>query len=241
MHSQNCVPHWVSTMTEQHDEIADARITARYREDGSEEPDAAIDARILSAAREAVSPTPGSLRFLRSGLAAAAVVVLSATLVLTLRPPREEPLPVTRAPAGAASVIADTDSAPQPAREAEPAAAERVSAAADELASVTVTAGRMRMTAEEDEVPTPAARKATAQLAESRAPRDAAGAASAQSAKKAETTRRLAEIGQLWESGDHAAALAELEAFAEDNPDYPEEALRDSLPDALIAAWEQAR
>lgn len=72
-------------MTE-HDDNEFDDVREAYRNAGGELPDAALDQRILAAAHRAVEPAPQVPRW-QPGLAVAAVVVLSATLVITMRPP----------------------------------------------------------------------------------------------------------------------------------------------------------
>ncbi|MEL6950174.1 MAG: hypothetical protein AAGM16_08670 [Pseudomonadota bacterium] len=85
-------------MTE-HDDPEFDDVREAYRRDGGELPDAALDQRILAAAQRATEPAAEAPRW-RPGLAVAAVVVLSATLVLTMRPP-ESNESATSAPASA--------------------------------------------------------------------------------------------------------------------------------------------
>ncbi|MEO1118708.1 MAG: hypothetical protein AAFX75_12590 [Pseudomonadota bacterium] len=90
-------------MTEHHDREFD-ELRKAYRRDGGELPDAALDQRVLAAAHRAAKPAPVARRW-RPGLAVAAVVILSATLVLTMRPP-ESTESATAAPASARPEVA---------------------------------------------------------------------------------------------------------------------------------------
>lgn len=127
------------------DEVRDA-----YRRDSDELPDTALDQRILAAAHRAVEPAPQMPNW-RPGFAVAAVVVLSATLVITMRPPEPSAQPETTAIESLAEVTPAADDA---------VVATGVAAESELVDTIVVTGSRVSQDANDDAENRAAAAKA---------------------------------------------------------------------------------
>lgn len=145
-------------MTE-HDDNDFDDVREAYRSAGGELPDAALDQRILAAAHRAVEPAPKMRRW-QPGLAVAAVVVLSATLVLTMRPP-ESGDSATAAPASAQRQSPEADVMAETARARDGDAAMPAAADDSELVdTIIVTGSRVSRNTDIEADEGPAAAKA---------------------------------------------------------------------------------
>lgn len=220
----------MNIMTEENDskghDMDEADVSERYRGASTEQPAEALDARILAAAREAVA-TPDVARPAWRPFAVAAVVLLSATLVITMRPPDDEVM----APETAATMDA-AESPPAPAMPDSSVAPARRAASGTALEEIVVTGNRVA--ADDDAATATVAGKAVAQFAERerRMPGAEADATPADGADAA-----IDAIVAAWDAGDKTEAERLLDLFADTYPGYPKADLGDALPAELLERW----
>lgn len=231
-------------MTE-HDDNDLQALREQYRARSQETPGGAIDARIIAAAHAAVEPQAAPRRW-QPAVAVAAVVVLSATLVLNLRPPSDErPAPRVAADAPTASPVAPAADAEmlreQDRADAITAGAKTTDTAVEDEAlqfeEIVVTGTRLSDTEPETVVQASKA-AAQARTTNNMALRRQVDARE-RIAAEASIDDPLAPILERWRAGEREVALEALANLVANDPDYDADRLELELPEDLFEAWQE--